>query len=144
MRPDLELTGFGGPLMEKAGVTLFGRYETGVMGFLEIIRHIPRHWELLQTVRDRFETNDVKLLVVIDYPGFNMKAAAAAAEAGLLLRPGRGSGCSGSRSCSPCTASGSTWGRPTSPSSPATSPLSGSESRTILVSLIASSDSSQR
>lgn len=80
MRPDLELTGFGGPLMEKAGVTLFGRYETGVMGFLEIIRHIPRHWELLQTVRERFEKNDVKLLVVIDYPGFNMKAAAAAAE----------------------------------------------------------------
>ena len=83
MRPDLQLSGFGGPLMEKAGVTLFGRYETGVMGFIEIIRHIPRHWELLQTVRDRFEKNDVKLLVVIDYPGFNMKAAAAASEMGI-------------------------------------------------------------
>ena len=83
LRPDLELTGFGGPLMEKAGVSLFGRYETGVMGFLEIIRHIPRHWDLLQTVRERFEENDVKLLVVIDYPGFNMKAAAAASEAGI-------------------------------------------------------------
>ncbi len=83
MRPDLTLTGFGGPLMERAGVSLFGRYETGVMGFLEIIRHIPRHWELLQTVRDRLEKNDVKLLVVIDYPGFNMKAAAAAADAGV-------------------------------------------------------------
>ncbi|MEO8575544.1 MAG: lipid-A-disaccharide synthase [Gemmatimonadales bacterium] len=83
LRPDLTLTGFGGPLMEKAGVSLFGRYETGVMGFLEIIRHIPRHWELLQTVRNRFEEHDVKLLVVIDYPGFNMKAAAAAADAGI-------------------------------------------------------------
>ena len=83
LRPDLELTGFGGPLMEKAGVSLFGRYETGVMGFLEIIRHIPRHWDLLQTVRERFEEKDVKLLVVVDYPGFNMKAAAAASEAGI-------------------------------------------------------------
>jgi len=83
IRPDLQLSGFGGPLMEKAGVSLFGRYETGVMGFVEIIRHIPRHWELLQTIRDRFEKSDVKLLVVIDYPGFNMKAAAAASDAGI-------------------------------------------------------------
>ncbi len=81
LRPDLELVGFGGPLMETAGVKLFDRYETGVMGFLEIIRHIPRHIALLDTIRDRLENNDVKLLIVIDYPGFNMKAAAAAAEA---------------------------------------------------------------
>ncbi|MEO8195037.1 MAG: lipid-A-disaccharide synthase [Gemmatimonadales bacterium] len=83
LRPDLELTGFGGPKMEQAGVTLFDRYDTGVMGFLEILRHIPRHWALLETVRERFERNDVKLLIVIDYPGFNMKAAEAAAEAGI-------------------------------------------------------------
>lgn len=83
IRPDLELTGFGGPLMEKAGVTLFDRYDTGVMGFVEIIRHIPRHWELLGKIKERLATKRVKLLVVIDYPGFNMKAAAAAAEAGV-------------------------------------------------------------
>ena len=83
LRPDLELTGFGGPLMEKAGVTLFDRYETGVMGFLEVLRHIPRHWSLLEGIRERFAKRQVKLLVVIDYPGFNMKAAAAAHEAGI-------------------------------------------------------------
>ena len=69
--------------MERAGVRLFDRYDTGVMGFIEVIRHIPRHWELLHTIRDRLATGNVKLLVVIDYPGFNMKAAAAAAEAGV-------------------------------------------------------------
>ena len=83
MRPDLELTGFGGPLMEKAGVKLFDRYETGVMGFIEVIRHIPRHWELLEKIRRRIDKRQVKLLVVIDYPGFNMKAAEAAADAGV-------------------------------------------------------------
>ncbi len=83
LRPDLELTGFGGPLMEKAGVTLFDRYESGVMGFLEVIRHIPRHWALLEDIRSRFAKRDVKLLVVIDYPGFNMKAASAAHDAGI-------------------------------------------------------------
>ena len=83
LRPDLELTGFGGPLMERAGVKLFDRYETGVMGFVEVIRHIPRHWELLDKIRKRLASGSVRLLVVIDYPGFNMKAAAAAADAGV-------------------------------------------------------------
>ena len=83
LRPDLELTGFGGPQMEKAGVKLFDRYESGVMGFIEVLRHIPRHWELLETIRSRFATGNVKLLVVIDYPGFNMKAAEAAKDAGI-------------------------------------------------------------
>jgi lipid-A-disaccharide synthase len=64
-------------------VTLFDRYETGVMGFVEIIRHIPRHWELLETIRKRLDTRQVQLLIVIDYPGFNMKAAQAACDAGV-------------------------------------------------------------
>ena len=83
LRPDLELTGFGGPLMAEAGVQLFDRYETGVMGFIEIIRHIPRHWDLLGAVRRRLASGAVKLLVVIDYPGFNMKAAEAASDVGI-------------------------------------------------------------
>lgn len=83
LRPEIELTGFGGPLMERAGVTLFEKYDTGVMGFLEIIRHIPRHYALFEQIRERFKRNDVRLLIVIDYPGFNMKAAAAAKDAGI-------------------------------------------------------------
>ena len=80
IRPDLTLTGFGGPLMQKAGVTLFDKYDTGIMGFAEVLSHIPRHYFLLQSLRERFERNDVALVIVIDYPGFNMKAAAAAAD----------------------------------------------------------------
>ncbi len=83
IRPDLALTGFGGPLLEKAGVKLFDRYETGLMGFVEIIRHIPRHWSLLERIRERIAGGDVRLLLAVDYPGFNMKAAAAAADAGI-------------------------------------------------------------
>ncbi|MEP6506870.1 MAG: lipid-A-disaccharide synthase [Gemmatimonadales bacterium] len=83
IRPDIELTGFGGPLMEKAGVKLFDRYETGVMGFVEVLSHIPRHYFLLQSLRERFARNDVELVIVVDYPGFNMKAAAAAKAANI-------------------------------------------------------------
>lgn len=83
LRPDLELTGVGGDLMKAAGVRLFDEIETGVMGFLEVVRHIPRHFALLDTIRQRLASGNVKLLVVIDYPGFNMKAAAAAREANV-------------------------------------------------------------
>jgi len=77
------MTGFGGPLMESAGVKLFDRYDSGVMGFIEIIRHIPRHYMLLGRIRDRLESGKVGLMIVVDYPGFNMKAAAAASDAGV-------------------------------------------------------------
>lgn len=83
LRPDLELTGFGGPLMSAAGVTLFERYETGVMGFTEIIRHIPRHYQLLQTIRGRLDSGKVAAVVLVDYPGFNMKVATAAHNRGV-------------------------------------------------------------
>lgn len=69
--------------MKAAGVELFDEYDTGVMGFIEVIRHIPRHYALLERIRQRLATGNVKLVVVIDYPGFNMKAASAARDAGV-------------------------------------------------------------
>src|SRR5688500_8147990 len=69
--------------MEEAGVQLFARYETGVMGIVEVCRHIPMHLALLNQSERRFAGGDVRLLVVLYYPGFNMKAAAAASEAGI-------------------------------------------------------------
>lgn len=69
--------------MEAAGVQLFGRFDAGVMGFLEVLRHVPRHFALLGQIRERLESGSVALLVVVDYPGFNMKAASAAKLAGV-------------------------------------------------------------
>ena len=83
LRPDLELTGFGGPLMEQAGVKLFDRFGTGLMGFTEVIRHIPRHYVLLETIGTRLATGNVAAVIVVDYPGFNMKVARAATDASV-------------------------------------------------------------
>ena len=70
--------------MKSAGAELIANYdEMSVMGFVEVIRHLPRHFELLNEIRERLERGRVSLLVVVDYPGFNMKAARAAADAGV-------------------------------------------------------------
>jgi lipid-A-disaccharide synthase len=83
-RPDLALSGVGGVRMEAAGVELVDRTDRlAVMGFVEVLKHVPRHWTLLRTLNERLVAGRVAALVVIDYPGFNMRLAAAARAAGV-------------------------------------------------------------
>lgn len=78
------LTGVGGAQMREQGVELIENAEKlAVMGFLEVLKHVPRHWALLRQLKARLRGGQVALLVLIDYPGFNMKLAAAAHEAGV-------------------------------------------------------------
>lgn len=84
LRPELKMTGIGGPKMQVAGVELIASYdEMSVMGFVEILTHLPRHFELLAQMRKKLEHGRVNLLVVVDYPGFNMKVARIASEVGV-------------------------------------------------------------
>ncbi|MDQ6633281.1 MAG: lipid-A-disaccharide synthase, partial [Gemmatimonadota bacterium] len=73
------LTGIGGDEMRAAGVTLIEHAESlAVMGFVEVLKHVPKHWKLLRELKSRIRSGRVALVVLIDYPGFNMKVAAAA------------------------------------------------------------------
>lgn len=78
------LTGIGGDEMRAAGVDLVEHVEQlAVMGFVEVLRHVPRHWALLHELKRRIRSGDVALVVLIDYPTFNMKVAEAATAAGV-------------------------------------------------------------
>ncbi|HVZ77143.1 MAG TPA: lipid-A-disaccharide synthase [Gemmatimonadaceae bacterium] len=78
------LAGIGGDQMRAAGVELIEHAEQlAVMGFVEVLRHVPRHWALLRDLKRRIRSGRVALVVLIDYPGFNMKVAQAAAAAGV-------------------------------------------------------------
>src|SRR3954465_6433079 len=81
LRPELFLTAVGGPRLAEQGVELVHRdSQLGVMGFLEVLKHVPRHFLLLRKLRAMMQSGEVALLILIDYPGFNMKVAAAAKE----------------------------------------------------------------
>jgi lipid-A-disaccharide synthase len=83
-RPGVRIAGIGGSHLAAANAVLFARNETlAVMGFAEVVAHIPRHWALLRTIRARLAAGSVGLVVLLDYPGFNMKVAAAAHQAGV-------------------------------------------------------------
>jgi lipid-A-disaccharide synthase len=84
LRPDLHLVGMGGHRMREAGVELLEDAERmAVMGFVEVLRKVPHHWALLRQLERRLASGRVGLLVTIDYPGFNMRVAAAARRHGV-------------------------------------------------------------
>jgi lipid-A-disaccharide synthase len=78
------LRGIGGDLMAAAGVKLDEHVrELAVMGFVEVIRHMPKHWGMLADIRTRLRSGSVALVILVDYPGFNMRVAQAASDAGV-------------------------------------------------------------
>ncbi len=82
--PEIPLAGIGGDRMRAAGVELLEHAERlAVMGFVEVLRHIPEHWALLRRLGERLRSGRVGLVILLDYPGFNLRLAAAARDAGV-------------------------------------------------------------
>ena len=78
------LAGIGGDEMRAAGVELIEHVERlAVMGFVEVLEHVPKHWALLRALKRRIASGHVALVVLVDYPTFNMKVAEAATAAGV-------------------------------------------------------------
>jgi lipid-A-disaccharide synthase len=83
-RPELALVGVGGSRLAAEGVELLERAERiAVVGFVEVIRHLPILRRLMQALRKRLDTGRVRLVVLIDYPGFNMRVAREAKRRGI-------------------------------------------------------------
>ena len=59
------LVGIGGDQMEAAGVQLIEHVGSlAVMGFVEVLRHVPRHWALLRDLKRRLRSGQVALVSV--------------------------------------------------------------------------------
>ncbi len=83
-RPALHLVGVGGSRLDAEGVELLERAERiAVVGFVEVIKHLPILRRLMVALRRRMDTGRVKLVVLIDYPGFNMRVAREAKKRGI-------------------------------------------------------------
>jgi lipid-A-disaccharide synthase len=70
--------------MQAAGVRLLEHTRRlAALGLVEVLHHVPRHYRLLRQLRRRLKGGGVAVLVLVDYPGFNMRLAAAASAAGV-------------------------------------------------------------
>ncbi len=70
------LEAIGGDALQAVGVKLFDRIENlNVVGIVEIIRHIPRLLASINRVVDYLIEQKFDEVVLIDFPGFNMRVA---------------------------------------------------------------------
>jgi len=73
---DLEFFGIGGDNMINAGVeTLQHIKDMAFLGFVEVIKHLPFILKVEKAIIDFVKLNKIKLAILIDYPGFNLRIA---------------------------------------------------------------------
>lgn len=82
-RPGWRIGGVGGSLMRQGGMELFlPMEEFQVMGFGEIICSLPKLWRQFRQVRDHLLQTQPRAVILIDYPGFNLRLAASLRKGG--------------------------------------------------------------
>ncbi|MEN8374423.1 MAG: lipid-A-disaccharide synthase [Gemmatimonadota bacterium] len=82
--PGVRLWGLGGPRMSSEGVELLaGLDRLAVMGFAEVARHLPYFFFLMRRLRRELVERRPDLIILIDYPGLNMRLARAARAVGV-------------------------------------------------------------
>ena len=74
--PNLSINGIGGPLMEKQGLnSMVPLNQIAVMGFGEVIKKIKFFINLEKKILRFLKINSPDKIILIDYPGFNLRIA---------------------------------------------------------------------
>jgi len=82
--PGIRFFGIGGPRMEEADVRiLYPVSELAVVGITEVIPKIRFIRQALNELKDALKDNPPDLVMLIDYPGFNLNLAGKAHDLGI-------------------------------------------------------------
>ncbi len=77
---------WGGDMMERAGATLVKHYrELAFMGFAEVIKNLPTIFKNLSFCKKDIIQFKPDVLLLIDYPGFNLRIAKWAKQQGFKV-----------------------------------------------------------
>ncbi len=84
--PSVELVGYGGEKMEAAGMRLLHHYkDIAVMGFLSVVMKLPTILNNMKECADFLQKEKPDAVILIDYPGFNLRMAKAAHKLGIKV-----------------------------------------------------------
>jgi len=76
------VTAVGGPAIAATGARILERIENlSVVGFVEVAARLPRLWSLGRRLQDALRRHEYDLFIPVDFAGFNLRVAAAAATA---------------------------------------------------------------
>jgi lipid-A-disaccharide synthase len=85
-KPGLHFLGIGGARMREAGVeTLVDSADMAVMGLVEVFKHFSVISSAFRKLKKLLQENPPDLLILIDYPGFNLRLAKVAKKAGVKV-----------------------------------------------------------
>jgi lipid-A-disaccharide synthase len=84
--PQCDIYGIGGDRMRTEGMDLvYHVRELAIMGFWEVVQHLPLLRSVEKTLEALLRTRKPDVLVLIDYPGFNLRFARAARKEGIKI-----------------------------------------------------------
>jgi len=84
VKPELKFSGMGGKELINAGVdVLFDAKKIAVVGIAEVLTHLPDILRARKILRDTLKEKRPALLIVIDFPDFNLMLAKFAKKLGI-------------------------------------------------------------
>jgi len=84
--PKADIRCWGGDNMQQAGATLVKHYrELAFMGFVEVLKHLGTILNNIKFCKKDITAYQPDVLVLIDYPGFNMRIAEWAKQEGIKV-----------------------------------------------------------
>ena len=82
--PDIKVSGIGGEKLRAAGMEINIDFsELAVMGLVEVLKRYRHLKNVFNQMVERLKTHRPDLLVLVDYPGFNLKMAKEAKKLGI-------------------------------------------------------------
>ena len=85
-QPAIYITGIGGEKMRAAGADISIDFaELAVMGLVEVIKRYPKIKGIFNQVVAELRRQPPDLLILVDYPGFNLKLAKQAKKLGIKV-----------------------------------------------------------
>lgn len=86
LQPSAEFRGWGGDLMQTAGVQLVKHYrDLAFMGFVEVIMNLRTILGNLAFCKQDILQHNPDALILVDYPGFNLRIAEWAKQQGIRV-----------------------------------------------------------
>ena len=87
--PGLSIAALGGPGLEAQGASLlFNMVDHSVVGIFEVLKNYSFFKSLFRQTLDWIEEKRPKAVLLVDYPGFNLRLATALKEKGLSVKGG--------------------------------------------------------
>ena len=84
INPHIEIFGMGGKKMQAEGAEIiYDITNLAIVGFIEVIKHLVTFKKIFNHLENLLKTRRPDAVILVDYPGFNLRFAKAAKEKGI-------------------------------------------------------------